>query len=51
MGSNYTQRFCDNKKNSNMFPTGTLSFQASHQIRSCDDLSVVLTPLSAFSEK
>ena len=43
--------YYDNRNNSNMFLTGTLSFQASKQIRSYGDLSVCASTIKYFLPK
>ena len=50
-GSNYTQIFHDSKDNSNMFPTGTLAFQAMQQIKSGENLSVSINTIKCFLRK
>ena len=49
-GNNSTYKFCNNKNNSNMFPTGTLSSQVSHIIRSSDDMSLNIDTIKCFLE-
>ena len=41
----------DNKNNSSMFLVGTLSFQASQQISSGDDISVIIDTIKCFIGK
>ena len=48
MGNNYKHEFFDNKSSSNMFPTGTLSFQATQQIRSGDEMSLNIDIIKCF---
>ena len=49
-GNNYKDNFCNSRKN-NMFPTGTLSFQASHPIKSGNDFSVSIDAIKHFGGK
>ena len=49
--SNYTQKFCDNRNNCNMFPTGTLPFQVSQQIKSGNSLLVSISTIKKFFRK
>ena len=48
-GNNYTDKFHNNK--SNMFPMGTLSFQASQPIRSGNDMLVSIDTIKCFLGK
>ena len=48
---NITYKFCNNKDNSNMFPVGTLSFQAPQQVQSSDDMLVSICTIKCFLEK
>ena len=48
-GNNYTNKFCDNK--GNMFLKGTMSFQASQQIRPSDDILVNIDSIKCFIGK
>ena len=50
-GNNYTDRFHNNKKNSNLFPVGTLSFQASEPIRSGKDMLLSIDTIKFFFSK
>ena len=45
---NNLHKFHDNRSNDNMFHTGTLSFQASQQIKSADDISFSINTTKHF---
>ena len=49
--NNTTNKFHDNKSNSNMLPTGTLSFQKSQPIRPGDNMSVGIDTNKCFIGK
>ena len=46
-----SHKFHDNRKTKSMLPMGALSFQASQQIKSGDDISLSINPIKCFPGK